>query len=299
MRALFLLSLSSGLISMVLAVSAQQPGLPEGVTIHRDLAYVENGHERQRLDLYLPADSGQPLPLVVWIHGGAWLAGSKEDGGPARDFASKGYAVASINYRLSQHARFPAQIEDCMSAIQWLRKNAGTYRIDANSVAVWGGSAGGHLAALVGTAGGANVFKTPDPEETTSTRVQAVIDWFGPTDFIQFGNALDNPDSPEARLIGGPIQDNMEAAASANPITHISAEDPPFLIMHGTQDSTVPFSQSELLVNALRKAGVEVTFQPVAGAGHGGSQFVNQENRAMIDAFLEKHLKKHPAPAPQ
>ena len=122
--------------------------------VFRDLTYVEGGHERNRLDLYLPEKAEGRLPLIVWIHGGAWYAGSKTDPSPAMAMVGKGYAVASINYRLSQHAVFPAQIEDCKAAIRWLRANAGKYNLDPERIGVWGLSAGGHLVALLGTAGG-------------------------------------------------------------------------------------------------------------------------------------------------
>ena len=130
---------------------ARRPPLPEGATQHRDLAYVSGGHERQKLDLYLPKE-GTNLPLIINIHGGAFKAGSKEDGVPIT-YLNQGYAVASINYRLSQHAIFPAQIQDCKAAVRWLRAHAGEYRLNPERFAVWGASAGGHLAAMLGTTG--------------------------------------------------------------------------------------------------------------------------------------------------
>jgi acetyl esterase/lipase len=129
------------------------PKLPEGVKLLRDLQYVEGGHDRNRLDLYLPEKAEGRLPVVIWIHGGAWRGGSK-DGGPAVPLSAKGYAVASINYRFSQHAVFPAQIEDCKAAVRWLRANAATYQLDPDHIGVWGASAGGHLVALLGTTAG-------------------------------------------------------------------------------------------------------------------------------------------------
>ena len=127
--------------------------LPPGVQVHRDLEYIPGGHARNKLDLYLPAKADHALPVIVWIHGGGWPGGSKE-GCPAVPFVAKGYAVASINYRLSQHAVFPAQIEDCKAAIRWLRANAEKYDLDPKRIGVWGASAGGHLVALLGTSGG-------------------------------------------------------------------------------------------------------------------------------------------------
>jgi acetyl esterase/lipase len=186
--------------------------LPAGVAVHPDLAYVAGGHERQKLDLYLPGAAG-PLPLIVWIHGGAFRMGSKQDRIPA-EMLEQGYAIASLNYRLSQHALFPAQIEDCKAAVRWLRAHADTYGIDPSRFASWGESAGGHLAAMLGTAGHERSLDVGEYLEHSS-RVQAVLDFFGPTDFLQMdaqrlpeGMVHDAPDSPESQLVGGPIQEH-------------------------------------------------------------------------------------------
>ncbi|MCX7825807.1 MAG: alpha/beta hydrolase, partial [Verrucomicrobiae bacterium] len=133
--------------------------VPDGVRAHRDLAYVENGHARQKLDLYLPEKAAAPLPLIIWVHGGGWAAGSKDQCQPLRSgYTSRGYAVASIGYRLSSDAIFPAQIEDCKAAIRWLRAHAKQYGLNPDRFGVWGSSAGGHLAALLGTTGGLKEF---------------------------------------------------------------------------------------------------------------------------------------------
>ena len=266
------------------------PRLPEGVKAERNLEYVSGGHERNKLDLYLPEAAGKPLPLVVWIHGGAWQGGSKE-GCPALPLLKKGYAVASINYRLSQHAVFPAQIEDCKAAIRWLRANAKKYHLDAGHIGVWGSSAGGHLVALLGTSGDVKELDGKGVNLDQSSRVQCVVDWFGPTDFTKMGGWHDGEKSPEARLIGGPVQANKEKAAKADPITYVSKDDPPFLIMHGEQDNTVPINQSELLHAALQKADVDSTFIRVPKAGHGGPGFNSPENTRKIEEFFDKHLK--------
>jgi acetyl esterase/lipase len=288
-------------VGVVLAVStaaahAQRPQakVPDGTKVLRDLEYVKGGHERQRLDLYLPEKADRPLPLIVWIHGGAWLAGNKDGGGPPLPYAGKGYAVASINYRLSQHAKFPAQIEDCKAAIRWLRANAKKYQLDPDRFAVWGASAGGHLVALLGTSGDVKDLEGDGGNLEQSSRVQAVVDWFGPTDMTKMGGRHDAPESPESKLLGGPVQDNKDKAARANPITYVSKDDPPFLIMHGDEDKTVPFSQSELLAEALKNAGVEVTLTRIEGAGHGGREFSSEANRKIIAEFLDRHLKNAP-----
>lgn len=282
-----------------LAAHAQalQPRLPEGVKAHRDLAYVEGGHERQRLDLYLPEKAHAPLPAIIWVHGGAWLAGSK-DNCPALRFVERGYAVVSIGYRLSQHAVFPAQIEDCKAAIRWLRAHAAEYSLDPQRFGAWGSSAGGHLVALLGTSGEVKEFEV-GANLDQSSRVQAVCDWFGPTDLTQMaahalpGARLDHdaPDAPEAKLIGGAVQENRDKAARANPITYASKDDAPFLIVHGDQDPTVPYHQSQLLFDALKLAGVSVHFHTIHGAGHGGPGFAGRDIDEMVRTFFDDRFK--------
>jgi len=201
---------------------------------------------------------------------------------------------SSINYRLSQHAIFPAQIEDCKAAVRWLRVHAPEHGIDPDRIGVWGASAGGHLVALLGTTGNVKEFDR-GKDSAVSSRVQAVCDWFGPTDFTQMSKCPgdmdhDAPDSPESQLVGGSVQENKAQARRANPITYVSKDDPPFLIMHGDKDPLVPLNQSELLADALKKAGVEVTFHVVKGAGHG---FGGRENFELVRNFFARHL--HPA----
>jgi len=269
------------------------PPLPAGTTVHRDLAYVANGHDRQKLDLYLPADAQRP-PLVVMIHGGAFRMGSKEGENPV-PFLAEGYAVASINYRLSGQAIFPAQIEDCKAAVRWLRAHAAQYGYDPGRFGVIGSSAGGHLAAMLGTAGSTAEFDVGAYLDASS-RVQAVVDRFGPTDFLQMdahrlpaGQTHNTPDSPESQLVGGNLQDNPDKARRANPITYVTRNAPPFLIIHGDNDPLVPHHQSELLVSALKKAGVPVTFYTVKGGGHGG--FTDPNVDRMTREFFATHLK--------
>ena len=273
--------------------STEATKVPEGITVHRDLAYVPDGHERQKLDLYIP-DEGENLPLIIWIHGGAWRGGNKTHYVP-KAYLTAGYAGASINYRLSQHAIFPAQIEDVKAAVRWLRANAETYRLDPNRFAAWGSSAGGHLVAMLGTAGNVIEFEVGENLEVSS-KVQAVVDYYGPTDFLQMdahrlpdGLVHDAPDSPESKLVGGPIQEHKDRVAKANPITYVSKDDPPFLIIHGDQDKLVPYHQSVLLKDALEAVEARVTFYKVEGGGHGW--FRDPKVPELTKAFLEKHLK--------
>jgi acetyl esterase/lipase len=270
---------------------AAQTRLPEGIEVHRDLEYVKNGHERQKLDLFLPSKANGPLPLVVGIHGGGWQGGSKEQA-PVQVLAVEGYAAARINYRLIQHAAFPAQIEDCKAAIRWLRANAKTYNIDPDRIAVWGSSAGGHLAALLGTSAHVKQLEGNGDNLDQSSRVQAVIDWFGPTDFLHVDGEFKYAQAAVAKLLGGPVSERKELAALASPVTHVTKESAPFLILHGDKDPVVPFDQSEILAAALQRAGVEVTLKKVEGGAHGGRDFNSAENVKLTAAFLQKHLKK-------
>ncbi|MEM7114209.1 MAG: alpha/beta hydrolase [Chloroflexota bacterium] len=272
---------------------SNQVAIPDDVTVYRDLAYVNNGHERQKLDLYLPTQGGK-RPLIIWIHGGAFRLGSKDKGRLPLDYLARGYALASINYRLSQHAIFPAQIEDCKTPVRYLRVHASEYRLDPDRFAAWGPSAGGHLSAMLGTTGNATELEVGD-YLSFSSRVQAVVDYYGPTDFLQMdaqrlpdGLLHDPPDSPESELVGGAIQEHPDRVAKANPITYITEDVPPFLIVHGNQDPLVPYQQSLLLRDALQNVGADVTFYTVEGGGHG--RFTDQQVPKLTEAFLAKHL---------
>jgi len=286
-------------VASVSAAQQPQPKVPDGTKVHRNLEYVSAGHERQKLDLYVPAKADAPLPIIVWIHGGAWMAGNKDGGVSALPFVGKGYAVASINYRLSQHAAYPAQIEDCKAAIRWLRANAISYNLNSERIGDWGASAGGHLVALLGTSGGVADLEGKGGNADQTSRVQAVVDFFGPTDFLQMdSHALpgarlkhDPANSPESRLIGGAIQDNVEKVGRANPIKYVTKDLPPFLIVHGEQDPLVPCHQSELLYEALKRTRSDVTFYKIAGAGHGSPEFNTGMMQAAVQAFFDQHLK--------
>lgn len=286
-----------------LADAQQNPLMPTDAQIARDLPYVDSADPRQTLDLYLPSQGNGPFPVIVWVHGGAWLGGSKVSP-PSAGFVVKGYALASINYRLSQQATFPAQIHDVKAAVRWLRAHAQKYNLDPDRFAAWGNSAGGHLVALLGTSGDVKELEGVLGHNDQSSRVQAVVDFFGPTDLLQMDKQAgpmskinhDAPDSPESRLIGGPIQENKEKAAQANPITYISKDDPPFLIVHGDSDDVVPLGQSKLLHEALQQAGIESTLHVVRGGGHGRGIF-RPDVGELVEKFLEKHLKHKPQPA--
>ena len=267
----------------------RQP-LPAGVRRIANQTYHSPREGNVLLDLYLPEKApASPLPVVVWVHGGGWSKGSKENP-PLSWLAAEGYAVVSINYRLSWLARWPAQNEDVRAAVRWLRTHAARHGLDPARIAIAGGSAGGHLAALAGT-------QAPPAGETVSSRVRAVIDLYGPSDLPSMpANRPDHPDEDiartnGARLLGGPVRDRLELAREASPLHHVSAGDPPFLILHGDRDPLVPLEQSRRLHEALRAAGVASELVVLPGAGHGGKEFSTPEIRARIRTFLADALR--------
>ena len=272
------------------ALAQKKRVLPEGVTVKRDIAYVEGGHERQKLDIYSPKAKGEkPLPLVVWIHGGGWAKGSKDGIGNCAWVLEEGYALASVGYRLTDAAIFPAQVDDCKTGIQWLKDHAEDYGYDPDRIVVWGSSAGGHLVSMLGTTG--------DPDDA-SDDLQGIIDWFGPSELLTMQKErtlptqlnADAPDSFESRLIGGTLQENPDKAREASPLTHVTVDDTPFLIMHGTRDALVPLVQSQRLQEALEEVGVSAQLEILEGAGHGGKEFQTDEARAVIRSFLKEQL---------
>ncbi len=273
--------------------SAPAAKVPNGVKALRDIEYARVGDKRLLLDLYLPEKADGRLPVVVWIHGGGWRGGSK-NACRALYLSGKGYAVASIAYRLTPEATFPAQIHDCKGAIRWLRANAKRYGLDPNRIGVWGSSAGGHLVALLGTSGGVKELEgNVGGNLEYSSGVQAVCDFCGPTTLtdrasLRTGESEDGPTAVVA-LLGGPIPRKEDLARQASPVTHVTKDDPPFLVVHGDQDNVVPIRQSELLAEALKKAGVEVTFHVARGSGHG---IQGKDIDAMVEAFFDKHLRR-------
>lgn len=277
---------------------AGKPVVPLGTTVLADLAYIENGHERQKLDLYVPGGTLRPVPVIIWIHGGAWRQGGKHANRffpLVTSFIADGFAVASINHRYSQQAIFPAQIQDAKAAVRWLRTNATNYRLDPDRFVAWGGSSGGHLASLLGTTAGVREFGDRDDR---MSRVQAVVDFFGPSDLLQMdahrlpeGVVHNVPTSPESQLVGGLISQKNAEVRQANPITYASADDPPFLIVHGDRDILVPHHQSVILAAALKAAGVPNILRTVPGGGHGDEGFRSAPLREWVAQFLQIHLR--------
>lgn len=285
------------------APATPQVKLPPGVKMERDISYVPNGDAAQKLDLYLPEKpADRPLPLIVHIHGGGWMAGNKFPC-PVMGMVSKGYVVASVEYRFSQKAKFPAQIQDCQAAIRWLRANSKQHNIDPDRVGAVGGSAGGHLSALVGTAGGKKAFAPIGGNEEHSDRVHAVCDIYGPANFstvmqqaaddknIRNIFQFNSPKDPYSQLIGVSLEGNPEKTDAVSPVHYVSTDSPPMLILHGTHDALVPYAQSEEFATALKAKGVEVWLQTLPGSGHGGGGFGKPAINALTQNFFDKHLK--------
>lgn len=300
-RILFIaLSFATSLLCVAQNNRGQQQ-LPDSVDLLADLPYAGTDNPRQMLDLILPKErAANPLPVVVFIHGGGWRNGQK-NGGRRRvaPFVETGeFAGATVGYRLSSEAKWPTQIHDCKAAIRWIRANAKKYNLDPERIGVWGTSAGGHLVSMLGTSGDvASMDGELGPHTDVSSRITCVADFFGPTNFLTM-DATDIPsgridhdsaDSPESLLIGGPIQEHPEKVATANPITYVSADDSPFLIVHGTMDPLVSFNQSELLHTALQKSKVETTLITIEGGGHG--QGFGSKATELVKRFFDHHLR--------
>lgn len=287
-------------------------------TTHANLRY-SNASDRLQLDLYVP-NTSTVKPVIIYIHGGGWNSGSKDQYcTPATKFGStpttstfmnRGYAVACINYRLSTEAPFPAQIEDIKSAIRWLRANASQYKL-GSKIGVWGSSAGGHLAAMAGTTGDVSQFDKGQNLQHSS-RVQAVVDEFGPTDLAAWANTPGgNPPHSQnqlrysmvGRLIGAEVLSAPDKARAANPITYVTADDPPFDIFHGDNDPIVPTNQSQLLDQALKKSGVKSTLTIVPSADHPPKQTYQAARLDAVARFFGANLvtgatSTTPSPSP-
>lgn len=257
--------------------------------VHRDLSYATSS-DRQQLDLYVPEGAG-PHPLILWVHGGGWLTGSHAlaPDAPQLRAVARSFALASVGYRLSREAVFPAQLHDVHAALQWLRASAERYGLDRDRMGAWGASAGGHLVALLATS-------TDEPP-------RAVVDWYGPTDFLamdvqtaelgcpEFGSGgHDDASSPESRLMGFPIQQQRERVRDADPARHAHVNVPPMLIQHGARDCTVPWLQSRHLADSLRAAGARIVVLETLDGGHGGRAFDAPDNVDRVLDFFAAHM---------
>ncbi len=269
--------------------------------VDRDVTYGQAGGTDLKLDLYYPkADSKKPRAIAVYVHGGGWTGGDKAGGAGALaipELLKRGYLVASINYRLAPQFKFPAQIEDCKCAIRFLRASAKKYDLDPNRIGVFGSSAGGHLVALLGTADETAGFEGDGGSKEQSSRVQAVVDMFGPADFsARVGRSNQRLDE-NVFDVGKKGEGAMKLAS---PVNYVSKGDAPFLILHGAKDELVPLDQSERLLAALKKVDVPAKLVVVKNAAHGfapngGTPDPSRaELSTMIADFFDEHLAKKP-----
>ncbi|GAB2553774.1 alpha/beta hydrolase [Spirosoma areae] len=274
---------------------------PAGTRFVANVAYAGDTSKKHLLDIYLPAKTGTNPPLVVWVHGGAWMLNDKYADmsymkNTVRSILEKEYAFASIDYRYSTTARFPAQIQDCNQALEFLYQQAATYGYDRNRIALIGFSAGGHLASLLALSANNSVSDFYVNRKKPSFRIKTVIDFYGPADLLAMMRR-DAPLSdtaaanPESRLLGASPLRRPDLAKIASPVTYVDKNDPPFLIIQGEKDESVPAAQSVLLSSWLTLVQVKNRLIIVPGAPHYGPMFDSDANRQAIFDWLETYLK--------
>jgi acetyl esterase/lipase len=258
--------------------------------VKRDIEYASVDGRSLKLDLHLPK-SAVRSPLIVWVHGGAWRSGSKTSV-PLNAVVARGYAIASVDYRLSTEARFPAQIHDIKAAIRFLRAHGSEWSVPSERMVIAGESAGAHLAALVGVSNGhAELEGSVGNDRGQSSNVQGIISFFGGSNLTTI-LAQSTPHGLSVRvpaldlLLGGQPKDFPEAARLASPVFHVDSSDPPLLLFHGDQDPQMPINQSHELCGAYEKLGLPVQFVVVHGAVHGGAAFYDPERMAIVEKFL-------------
>lgn len=270
------------------AVRADEPP----VTTH-DIVYTKVGDQELKLDLARPASGDGPFPAVLVIHGGAWRGGDKASSRPLLvQFAQRGYVAISPQYRFCPKETFPAQVHDVKAAVRWLRTHAEEYKVDKDHIGATGFSAGGHLALMLGVTGPDDGLEGDASADAPSSRVQAVVNYFGPTE-------LGAPDIPEVSkplvkdFLGGTPEEKPEAAQKASPVTFTSKDDPPILTFQGTKDPLVPHTQAFRLTDAQTKAGVAGRVELLVGAGHGWSGDDLKRTLDETFTFFDRHLKPH------
>jgi acetyl esterase/lipase len=270
---------------------------PKGTIFHQNIPYANDTLKKHLLDIYLPANATS-VPLIIWIHGGAWMHNDKYADmsymkNTIKGFLEKGYALASIDYRHSTTAIFPAQAQDCNQAIHFLYNNAAKYKIDKNKFVLAGFSAGGHLASLLALSNNANVTEFYPAKKKPSFSIKAVLDFYGPSNFLLFFGTA-NPDSinnPISILLGTSPLKRPDISNMASPVTYVDRADPPFFIVHGEKDQDVPTAQSYLLKSYLDLAHVKSELTIVKDAPHYGEMFDVEAVRTKLFRFLEEQLK--------
>ncbi len=270
--------------------SGAQAALPD-VKVHADIEFAEVDGVKLLMNLHLPQGKSNP-PLLMYIHGGSWTMGNRNSCNLCW-VAEHGYAVASVEYRMSSEAIFPAQIHDCKGALRWLRANQDKYGYNARRVVVAGASAGGQLAALMGTSGGVESLEGTTAGHTDqSSEVQGVINYYGASDFIMRSRnqpaKTEDPSGSVYKLFGGSVSDNIGLARAASPVAHVDASDPPMLILHGDEDMTVHLTQSARLKVVYQQHQLDAFLHVERGRGHGWKRTPTETD--LVLAFLAKQL---------
>lgn len=293
------------IVALLQKVHAQAPPriqqlFPSGTTVLSNIPYAGDTLEKHLLDIYLPANAKTNTPLIVWVHGGAWMLNDKyADMGymknTIRGFIDNGYALASIDYRYSTTAAFPAQIQDCNQALEFLYDHAAQYKLDKNRIALIGFSAGGHLASLLALSNNNHIKEFYSNGVKSNFKIRCVLDFYGPSDLIAIFNnpdtSINNARNPVAILLGATPVDRPDLAKAASPVTYIDKNDPPFFIVQGEKDESVPNTQSRLLSSWLTIAGVKNELTIVPNAPHYGEMFDAEWIRQKLFKFLQSNMK--------
>ena len=273
---------------------------PQGTITYSNIPYANDTLKKHLLDIYLPQNAKSNTPLVIWIHGGAWMLNDKyADMGymknTVKGFIDNGYALASINYRYSTEAAFPAQIQDCNEALEFLYQHAAQYKIDKDRIALIGFSAGGHLASLMGLSNNNDIKEFYPNGNKPHFKIKCVLDFYGPSDFIMLASnpdtSVNNMRNPVSILLGAMAVDRPDLAKRASPVTYIDKNDPPFFIVQGEKDESVPNTQSRILSSWLTLAGVKNKLTVVPNAPHYGEMFDAESIRKDLFQFLAENLK--------
>ena len=282
------------------AQSRVQHIFPQGTITHSNIPYANDTSKKHLLDIYLPPNASTKTPLVIWVHGGAWMLNDKYADmsymkNTIKGFIDNGYALASIDYRYSTEAVFPAQIQDCNQAIEFLYQHAGQYKFDKNKMALIGFSAGGHLASLLALSHNNAVKEFYTANVTPHFKINCVLDFYGPSDLVAISSSPDtttnNEQSPVALLLGASPNKRPDLAKRASPVTYIDKNDPPFFIVQGEKDESVPNTQSILLSSWLTLNNVKNELIVVPNAPHYGEMFDAENIRQKLFSFLATYLK--------